>query len=281
MNMFHIPDVDLLELIYDCETVHLAPNDAESATITFDTGLAQESITSPQLFNIFINALLRMITATGQNQGISHDLHIGKDQDNSSQDANHGYQFNNIGFIDDISIFAETPEGMQTLLDVVQEFRTWCGMEINVKKFSIVSDKDRKRTESTPAPDLRINGERLKTIDINDACWYLGYWGTGNGDMSATREIVCEKARVARDLIKTPELSAELFAQKGIGAFWFSAALIEWLQSELEGLHKIWERCMARTMVKRKHSVYLHNCRGWPSVPPAVRSTHAGLAAAC
>jgi len=39
--------------------------------------------------------------------------------------ADHGYQFNNVGFIDDISIFAETPEGMQTLLDVVQEFTTW------------------------------------------------------------------------------------------------------------------------------------------------------------
>ena len=49
------------------------------------------------------------------------------DQDDTSQDADHGYQFNNIGFIDDISIFAETPEGMQTLLDVVQEFTTLRG----------------------------------------------------------------------------------------------------------------------------------------------------------
>ena len=115
-----------------------------------------------------------MLTATGQNQGISHGLQIGKDQNDSSQDADHGYQFNNIGFIDDISIFAETPEGMQTLLDVVQEFTTWCGMEINVKKtFLLVIDKDRKRRESMPAPDLRINGERLKTLDINDACRYL------------------------------------------------------------------------------------------------------------
>jgi len=65
-----------------------------------------------------------MLTATGQNQGISHGLQIGKDQDDSSQDAGHGYQFNNIGFIDDIPILAETPEGMQTLIDVVQEF-TW------------------------------------------------------------------------------------------------------------------------------------------------------------
>jgi len=89
-----------------------------------------------------------------------------------------------------------------------------------------------------PTPHLRINGEHLKTIDINDACRYLGYWG----DMSTTREVVREKARVSRDLIKsyplTPELSAELFAQKGISAFQFSAALIEWSQSELEGLQK-------------------------------------------
>jgi len=189
MNMFHIPDVDLLEQFYDSATVRLAPNDAESATITFDTGVAQGSITSPQVFNIFINALLRMLTATGQNQGISHGLQIGKDVDDGSQDANHSYQFNNVGFIDNISIFAETPEGMQTLLDVVQEFTTWCGMEISVKKtFLLVIDKDQKRRESTTSPDLRINRERLKTLDINDACLYLGYWGTGNGDMSATIE---------------------------------------------------------------------------------------------
>ena len=104
----------------------------------------------------------------------------------------------------------------------------------------LVIDKDRTRRESTLAPDLRIHGERLKTLDINDACRYLGYWGTGNGDMSATREVVRDKARVARDLIKshqlTQELSAELFAQKGIGTFRSSAALIEWSQSELEGL---------------------------------------------
>jgi len=124
MNLVHFPDVDSLEQIYDSSTVCLAPNDAENATISFDTGVAQGSITSLQLFNIFINALLQMLTATWQNQGISHGLQIGKDQDDSSQDADHGYQFNNIGFIDDISICAETPQGMQTLLDVVQEVTT-------------------------------------------------------------------------------------------------------------------------------------------------------------
>jgi len=43
---------------------------------------------------------------------------------------------------------------MQTLLDVVQEFITWCGMEINVEKsFLLVIDKDRKRRESTRSED--------------------------------------------------------------------------------------------------------------------------------
>jgi len=98
--------------------------------------------------------------------------------------------------------------------------------------------------------EVTWNGERLNTLDINDACRYLAYWGTGNGDMSATREVVREKARVARDLIKshplTPEISAELSAQKGISRTLrternrFSAALTEWSPSELEGLQKIW-----------------------------------------
>jgi len=62
--------------------------------------------------------------------------------------------------------------------------------------------------------------------------------------MSATREVVREKARAAHDLIKshplTPELSAEFFTQKGISDFQFSATIIEWSQSELEGLQKVW-----------------------------------------
>ena len=58
MRMFKIPDVDLFEQIHESATVRLAANDEESATTTFNTGVAQVSITSLQLFNIFINALL-------------------------------------------------------------------------------------------------------------------------------------------------------------------------------------------------------------------------------
>ena len=85
MRMFKIPDVNTLEQIYDGATVRLVPNDEESATITFNAGVAQGSITSLQVFNIFINALLRMLTVTGQNEYISYGLQIGKNQKGDNQ----------------------------------------------------------------------------------------------------------------------------------------------------------------------------------------------------
>jgi len=56
--------------------------------------------------------------------------------------------------------------------------------------------------ESTRAPDLRINGERLKTLDIHDVCRHLGYWGTGNGDMRGTTEVVRENANILLEAIE-------------------------------------------------------------------------------
>ena len=126
-------------------------------------------------------------------------LQIGKDQKGDNQRDENGYQFNNIGFIDDVSIFADTPEGMQKLLNVVQELTAWCGMQINVKKtYLLVIDNDKKRREQEPALLLTINGETFQAMNLDDACRYLGYWGTGKGDMRATKEVVRQKIIAAR-----------------------------------------------------------------------------------
>jgi len=56
--------------------------------------------------------------------------------------------------------------------------------------------------------------------------------------MRATKEVVRLKIIAACDLIKghslTPEPATELFTSKGMGVFRFSAALIEWSESELK-----------------------------------------------
>ena len=66
MRKLHIPDVDLLESIYQHTTVRMAPNGAEEATIIFQTGVAQGSVLSPLLFILFVNVLARMLTAVGR-----------------------------------------------------------------------------------------------------------------------------------------------------------------------------------------------------------------------
>jgi len=78
-----------------------------------------------------------------------------------------------------MSQLANTFQGMQKLLNVVKEFGTWCGMQINVKKtYLLVIDNDRKRKAQESAPLLTMNGENLLVKNFDDACRYLGYWGT-------------------------------------------------------------------------------------------------------
>jgi len=117
-------------------------------------------------------------------------------------------------------------------------------MQINVKKtYSLAIDIDKKRREQVPAPLLTINGETLQVMILDDTCRYLGYWGTGNGDMRATKEVVRQKIIAARGLIKchplTPELATELITSKGMGVFRFSAALTEWSKSDLNDMKRL------------------------------------------
>ena len=91
---------------------------------------------------------------------------------------------------------------------------------------------------------MTINGETLQAMKLHDACRYLEYWGTGNGDMRATKEVVRHKIIAARNLIEchplTPELATELFTSKGMGVFRFSAALIELSESELNDVKRLY-----------------------------------------
>ena len=120
-------------------------------------------------------------------------------------------------------------------------------MQIHVKKtYLLVIDNDKKRREQEPAPLLTINRETLQAMNLDDACRYLGYWGTGNGDMRATtEEVVRQKIIAARGLIKCHPLTLELamarelFTRKGMGVFRFSVALIEWSESELINVKRL------------------------------------------
>jgi hypothetical protein len=127
LRAFEIPDIDLLESVYAVATVSLAQERGMGGGITFDTGVQQGSVLSPTLFNVFLNPLLRLLTAIGQRRGVSHGI--------KGISA-----FNNLAFADDLTIVAEIRRlgipsgGAQMLLHALEEFSTWSGMEVKIVK---------------------------------------------------------------------------------------------------------------------------------------------------
>jgi len=65
-----VPDVDFLEDLYSKSWMKIQVDTGCSAPIQLDTGTVQGSVLSPLLFDLFLNALLRLLDATGITHGI-------------------------------------------------------------------------------------------------------------------------------------------------------------------------------------------------------------------
>jgi len=75
------------------------------------------SVLSPLLFDLFLNALLQLLDATGIIHGIKRTP-----------------QWNHAAFADDLSIYVGTFRDGNKLLDVIHEFEYWSGLRISTPK---------------------------------------------------------------------------------------------------------------------------------------------------
>jgi len=88
-----------------------------SGTLLPLTGTVQGSVLSPLLFDLFLNALLRLLDATGIVHGIKRTP-----------------QWNHAAFADDLSIYVSTVRDGNKMLDVIHEFESWSGLRISIPK---------------------------------------------------------------------------------------------------------------------------------------------------
>jgi len=114
---FGVPDVSLLKDIYENSSMRIQVEGSATAAIQLDTGTVQGSTLSPLLFDLFINALLRLLDTTG----ISHKV-------------KNLPEWNHQAFTDDLSLYVSEEHDAQTLLDLVAEFQEWIGLKISIKK---------------------------------------------------------------------------------------------------------------------------------------------------
>jgi len=108
-----VPDVDFLEDIFSKSWMKITVGTGCSAPIKLDTGTVQGSVLSPLFFALFLNALLRLLDATGISNGIKRTP-----------------QCNHAAFADDLSIYVCTVRDTNKLLDVIHEFEFWSGLRI-------------------------------------------------------------------------------------------------------------------------------------------------------
>ena len=94
-----VPDVDFLENLYSKSWMKITVGTGCSAPIQVDTGTVQGSVLSPLLFDLFLNALLRLLDATGITHGIKRTP-----------------QWNHAAFADDLSIYLGTVRDGNKLL---------------------------------------------------------------------------------------------------------------------------------------------------------------------
>ena len=88
-----VPDVDFLEELYSEDY----SGHGMLAPIQLDTGTVQGSVLSPLLFDLFLNALLRLLDATGITHGIKRTP-----------------QLNHAAFADDLSIYMRVQLEIET-----------------------------------------------------------------------------------------------------------------------------------------------------------------------
>jgi len=196
-------------------TACMDPEDARSAIITFLTGVIQGGASCPRIFTVFVNALLELLTGTGQAFGVSHGIEETE-------------QFNNVAFMDDITVLAQGNEGAQILLNATHEFGAWSNMRLNLGK-TVVEDIDGGSGELDP-PRLTYHDHPVKIFQANKSCRHLGFGATANGDMAASKQRARGKTEAALAVLTHHPLEAktakELFQIMAVSVFRFSAAQV-------------------------------------------------------
>jgi len=130
-----------------------------TATIQLDTGTVQGSVLSPLLFDLFLNALLRLLDATGITHGIRRIP-----------------QWNHAAFADDLSKYVCTVRDTNKLLDVIHNVEFWSGIRISIPKslatgamYGTGSDRRSEQAKTDTAKRKREAGPHI----LNRQIWAL------------------------------------------------------------------------------------------------------------
>jgi retron-type reverse transcriptase len=144
---------DLLQYWYSNQTNYVKWDDCVSDPYRLDCGVRQGGLTSPRLFNLYIDALIDELSSKRVGCGVG------------------GVSINNISYADDMVLLGPSVKAIRELLKVCEAYAESHGLTYNVKKceYMVFEVRGKHREDG---PDLLLNGFKIKKVS---SFKYLGH----------------------------------------------------------------------------------------------------------
>ncbi|KAJ8725106.1 hypothetical protein PYW07_016064 [Mythimna separata] len=143
----------LFQYWYGNQVNNVKWDDAVSEPYRLECGVRQGGLTSPRLFNLYVDDLL--VALSGMRVGCSVD----------------GVRINNISYADDMVLLSPSAGGIGELLKTCEAYAAAHGLKYNVKKceYMVFEVSGKRRGEG---PDLILNGSPISRVSTFK---YLGH----------------------------------------------------------------------------------------------------------
>ena len=145
--------INYLKSLYASSTTTLSGTDWSSEPIKVTRGVKQGEPLSPVIFNLFIDQLLRSLP---QEYGSTYNRKTVRA----------------MAFADDLVLLADSPIGLQHLLDWTSTFLGTCGLLLNTSKchtVSMVGNGGLRKTVVDANRIFRIKGQPLRALSREDS----------------------------------------------------------------------------------------------------------------
>lgn len=169
--------VSIFKYWYDNQLNSVKWAGVHSDVYRLESGVRQGGLTSPKLFNLYMNGLIEELNST--NVGCHID----------------GVCVNNISYADDMVLLSPSIGALQRLLRICETYAESHGLRYNSSKSEFLIFKAGSKTYSTPP--VSLGGIELKKVDKFK---YLGHWVTDtlsdNADIERERRALAVRCNM-------------------------------------------------------------------------------------
>ena len=234
LRAYGIPELDVrhLEKQFADSRFRVTTGFGSTAEVHTHAGVGQGDITSPLLWNLVINALLRYLSCA--NVGYRHES---------------GVMTSAMAYIDDCALLSESEHGMRVMVQRLNAFYKWAGLTINNAKCAVCA-YDFSTRRQLASTHFLINGAVIPQMTLHDTYKYLGLEVSVGGGWGREKARVRAKLSECFDALKgsiyNPAQLDKVVRACLVPIFRYGAGVVKWTDRELDRITDMW--CTGRRL---------------------------------